>query len=98
MPPPDIGKPAVQLFYQVLDCDMLRELRAGGIAMLLHPKMRAEAFKHLNDPCRSALGKNVHLQIEMIPRSATTPMRFCFIRMNAAIRTPSSEVIADNNG
>jgi hypothetical protein len=50
MPPPDIGKPAVQLFYQVLDCDMLRELRAGGIAMLLHPKMRAEAFKHLNDP------------------------------------------------
>ena len=60
---PDVRKSAVQLFQQVLDSHVLRELRTLGIVVLLHAKMRTEALKHLNDPCCSALGEKVHLQI-----------------------------------
>jgi len=62
----------------VLDSHVLRELRTLEILMLLHAKMRTEALKHLNDPCRAALGEKVHLQIEMIAAMGDYPHAVLF--------------------
>jgi hypothetical protein len=43
------------------------QARGLVVPLRLDGEMPAELIKHLNDPCRSALGEKVHLQIEMIP-------------------------------
>jgi len=57
----------VHLFHKVFDSDVLCQLPAACVVGVLDSQSGAEAIEHSNNLSRPALGKQIHLKIQMIP-------------------------------